>query len=152
MMQGIIGHGKRTICFSDMHQWKRYPIQKMLKRKNDKIYDKCIYMIYRIISLKGSDQVLLQLGLFMSIVWNSINEAQIIQTHSDVLKLTKNVLFGFAVFCFCSLIMNPMIAYLEKQLLSFMFKKLKSRITIDDKNDPYRPVKHIDLCEMKDLV
>ena len=63
----------------------------------------------------------------------------------SVLRITL-IFFPF------SFIIWPVMAYLEMQLLSFLFEKFKSRMTIDDEDDQYRPLQQIDLSEMEDLV
>ena len=50
----------------------------------------------------------------------------------------------------CSFIIWRVIAYLEVQLLSFLFTKIKSRMTKDYEDDQYRPLQQIN--DMEDFV
>ena len=51
--------------------------------------------------------------------------------------------FLFRLFC--------MMQYLELQLLSFLFQKNKSRMTIDHEDEIYRPVQQMDPSQMENI-
>ena len=63
----------------------------------------------------------------------------------SVLRITL-IFFPF------SFIIWPVMAYLEMQLLSFLFEKFKSRMTIDDEDDQYHPFQQIDQSDIEDFV
>lgn len=56
------------------------------------------------------------------------------------------------ILLFACLVIWPLLAYLEMKLLSFLFKKFKSKMTIDDEDEQYRPLQQIDLSEMQNFV
>ena len=60
--------------------------------------------------------------------------------NGEVDEKEKNTAGSVIAIIIISIIIWPVIAYLEMQFSSFLFKKIKSRMTIDDENDQYRPL------------
>ena len=131
-----------------MHQWKRHPIQRILKSKND--------FLYKLFIVNRKNLWLRFVILVSLLVWN-ILEMTNTQNGEDDAKKEKTAvpeilfeLFNVIIIFACSFIILPVMAYLEMQLLSFFFEKFKSRMTIDDEDDQYLPLQQIN--DMEDFV
>ena len=64
---------------------------------------------------------------------------------------TVGLLFVISLFVIIiwvgSFTISPVMAYLEMQLLSFSFKKFKSRMTIDEEDDQYRSLQQTEIVD-----
>ena len=118
------------LSFKVMHQWERHPIQRILKSENDLLYE------FFVMNMKYP--WLFDVIMVLLSVWIILG-SQCLQ-NGEVDEKEKNTAGSVIAIIIISIIIWPVIAYLEMQFSSFLFKKIKSRMTIDDENDQYRPL------------
>ena len=117
---------------------KRHPIQKILSGKKN--------FLYKLLAANKKIQWLIDFIVALIAIWIFIENVRNVEID------TLNGALEFAIVLFSYFIMILLMAYLEMQLLSFLFQKFKSNIRNDHEDDQYQPLQQIDLCEMEDFV